>query len=201
MSEEEIINEMPEEQPAPVIPQSPLVTGMASSVLKAQTDAERKNMERAIDQHRASQEGKKSYDFKYTGLIVLVLIVLVLGATAVFKPTLVNKAKAKLGRVLVHKKQKVQPIIMSHDLKIKGTTATLTVLVSKKADKVTCVFSRRGAQKSITKSGVKKQTLGEGMLWETQITKMRKGSYTYKVFVHDPRHPDVGILTGNCTIK
>lgn len=86
-------------------------------------------------------------------------------------------------------------------MKVSGTNGKFTVLASTKTDKVTGIFTRTGTGRSITKSGLKKQALGKGMLWEVPLTQLRKGDYTYKVFVRDPQYPDVGLVTGIFVVK
>lgn len=207
---EEMVNEQPQEQPNTVERSAPSVApnpasvpvgdiGLASSVVKPQAEAERKNIEKAIEQHRAAQDGQRKSIIPV--LLVIGVVIVAVAGYFVFKPNLVSKVKAKTGAVLQSKKNAKQALVLSHDLKVTGTTGTLTVLATKRTDKVTGVFTRTGAPKSLTKAGVKKQALGNGVLWEVKVAQLRKGKYTYKAFVRDPKRPDVGVVTGNFIVK
>lgn len=109
---EEIINEQPQEQQNTVEPETSSVppasqptssvTGLASSVLKTQTEAERKKIEREIEKHRAVQEGQKK-PVSPILIMLLALVVFIVGI-GLFKPEILKKIMTRSSKLVAVKK-------------------------------------------------------------------------------------------------
>ncbi len=168
--------------------------GIAASILKPQSEKDRKEFEKALERKKRAQEGGSA---SKTPLLLLI-VVIILGVVLFNNKDVLKKAAKKIVSkpAIVAQKNKTTALsaevfVLENNLRIKITTAA-------NVDKASILLS--GNPTKYEAKVISKENPGE-KIWEVTAQGLKKGEYTYKCYAKDNKTKKLEFTTGTFTVK